>query len=140
MFKIKKIFIVFLIFILQSCGILNIWKNRNHEIRKSYYEDGSIEYKSSYFNNKLDGETYYYDTKGNLLTYAEYENGSLHGISKGFYKTGNIKYICNYFYSHKHGEEKFYHENGQLQSILEYNYGKESKEIIRWNEKGELLY
>ena len=40
MFKIKKIFIVFLIFILQSCGILNIWKNRNHEIRKSYYEDG----------------------------------------------------------------------------------------------------
>ena len=60
--------------------------------------------------------------------------------SGGRVKTGNIKYLCNYFYGHKHGEEKFYHENGQLQSILEYNYGKESKEIIRWNEKGELLY
>ena len=140
MFKIKKICIVFLIFILQSCGILNIWKNRNHQIRKSYYEDGSIEYESSYFNEKLDGATYYYDNKGLLQTYSEYENGSLHGISKKFYKSGNILYECNYFYGHKHGEEKFYHENGQIQSLIEYNYGNEIKKIIRWNEKGELLY
>ena len=139
MLKIHKIFILsFIIF--QSCGIINLWSGKDYEIRESYYQDGSVEYKSSYFNNKLDGETYYYDAEGNLLTYAEYENGSLHGISKGFYQTGEVKYVCNYFYGHKHGEEKFYHENGQLQSILEYNYGKESKEIIRWDEKGDLLY
>ena len=77
---------------------------------------------------------------GTLLTYAEYGNGSLNGLSKGFYPSGAIKYSCTYFYGHKHGEEKFYHENGQVQSIVRYDYGQETEGMIRWNEKGELIY
>ena len=141
MFKNQNLFLLcVLILSFQNCGILNFWELRNHEIRKSYYNNGSLEYKSSYFNDKLDGPTYYYSVDGILLTYAEYENGSMHGISKNFYKTGKIQYICSYFHGHKHGEEKFYHENGQVQSLLQYEYGKEINEMIRWNQNGELLY
>ncbi len=136
----KLIIILICILSFQSCGLLNFWKFRKHEIKESYYNNGSLEYKSSYFNDKLDGPTYYYDMNGTLLTYAEYGNGSLNGLSKGFYPSGAIKYSCTYFYGHKHGEEKFYHENGQVQSIVRYDYGQETEGMIRWNEKGELIY
>ena len=141
MFKNKKIFIlaIFILF-LHSCGIFEFWKHRKHDIETSYYNDGSLEYKTSYFNNKLDGPSYYYSIDGILLTYAEYQNGSLHGISKSYYSTGGIKYNCGYLHGHKHGDEKFYHKNGQVQSLIKYNYGEQVEEIIRWNEKGELLY
>ena len=56
------------------------------------------------------------------------------------YPSGVIKYSCTYFYGHKHGEEKFYHQNGKVQSLVKYNYGTEVEDMIRWNEKGELIY
>ena len=141
MFKSQKLFILYMLtLIIHNCGLINLWENRDHEIKKSYYDDGSLEYKSSYFNNKLDGASYYYNIEGSLLTYAEYENGSLHGMSKNFYQTGEIQYSCSYFHGHKHGDEKFYHKNGQPQSLIKYEYGKEVSEMIRWSEKGELLY
>ena len=136
--KLLTVFIFILIF--QNCGFINFWKHRNHDVKESYYSDGSLEYKSTYFNDKLDGPTWYYSPEGVLLTYAEYVNGSMHGISKSFYETNELKYICSYFHGHKHGEEKFYYKNGQIQSLVKYEYGKEIEEIIRWNEKGELLY
>ena len=137
MFKKQQIFIICFILIFQSCSLVKIWKHRKHDIRKSYYDNGSLEYQSSYFNDKLDGPTYYYDINGTLLTYL---NGSLHGISESYYITGEIKYSCLYSYGHKNGEERFYHQNGQLQSLSKYDYGKQIGELIRWNEKGELLY
>ena len=141
MLKNQKLIIIFIcIFSVQSCGLLDFWKFRQHEIRESYYNDGSLEYKSSYFNDKLDGPTYYYDINGVVITYAEYSNGSLNGISKGYYSSGGIKYSCTYFYGYKHGEEKFYHKNGKVQSLVKYDYGTEVGDMIRWNEKGELIY
>tara|TARA_Y100001968_G_C19150306_1_gene615836 strand:+ start:124 stop:609 length:486 start_codon:yes stop_codon:yes gene_type:complete len=141
MFKNQKLIIILVcIFSTQSCSLLDFWKFRQHEIRESYYNNGSLEYKSSYFNDKLDGPTYYYDINGVLITYAEYSNGSLNGISKSFYPSGKIKYSCTYFYGHKHGEEKFYHNNGKEQSLVKYDYGVQVDDIIRWNEKGELIY
>jgi len=141
MLKNQKLFILCVFILgLHSCGIFNIWEFRKHEIRESYYNNGSLEYKSSYFNNKLDGPTYYYDINGILLTYSEYTNGSLDGLSESFYLTGNLKYNCFYFHGHKHGDEKVYHKNGKIQSLVKYEYGKEVKAIIRWNKKGELLY
>ena len=137
----QKLFItVIVVLTFQSCGIFNFFDRKDHEVKESYYPDGSLEYKSTYFNDKLDGPTWYYSPKGILVTYAEYVNGSMHGISKSFYETNELKYICNYFHGHKHGDEKFYYKNGQIQSLVKYEYGKEIKEIIRWNEKGELLY
>ena len=119
MLRKQKLFIIF-IFILsfQNCGILSFWKHRKHDVRKSYYSNGSLEYKSTYFNDKLDGPTWYYSPDGELLTYAEYVNGSIHGVSKSFYKTNQLKYSCAYFHGHKHGEEKFYYRNGQTQSLI----------------------
>jgi len=141
MIKSQKLFILYILtLIIHNCGLINLWENRNHEIKKSYYNDSSLEYKSSYLNSKLDGPSYHYSIDGTLLSYAEYNNGSIHGIWKIFYNTGEIKYSCSYFHSHKHGEEKFYHKNGQAQSLIKYDYGKEISTIIRWDENGELLY
>ena len=141
MLKNQKLFILCILTVsIHNCGLLNFWENRNYEIRKSYYDDSSLEYKSSYLNNKLDGSSYHYSLNGTLLSYAEYTNGSLHGISKNYYRTGEIQSSCLYFHSHKHGEEKFYYKNGQLQSLIKYDYGKEISTIIRWDENGELLY
>ena len=141
MFNNQKLFILCILTLgIHNCGLLDFWENRNHEIRESYYDDSSLEYESSYLNDKLDGPSYHYSFDGILLSYAEYANGSLHGIWKIFYDTGEIKYSCSYFYGHKHGEEKFYHKNSQVQSLIKYDYGKEISTIIRWDENGELLY
>jgi len=141
MFKKQKLFYLFILILsVQSCGLLNFWKNRNHEIRESYYNDGTLEYNSSYFNNKLDGPSYYYSIHGILLSYSEYSNGSAHGIWKNFHDTGEIRYSCSYFYGNKHGEEKFYYKNGEVQSLTKYTYGDETSPIIRWNKNGELLF
>ena len=86
MFKIQKLFILFILTLsLHNCGLLNFWENSNYEIRKSYYNNSLLEYKSSYLNNKLDGPSYHYSIDGTLLSYAEYDNGSIHGIWKIFY-------------------------------------------------------
>ena len=141
MFKNKTLPILcILILSIQNCGLFNSWENRDYEIIKSYYEDGSLEYKSSYLNNELDGPSSYYDIHGNLLSYAEYVDGSPHGIWKNFYSSGQIQYSCYYFHGHKHGEEKFYHKNGEIQSLVKYDYGEEISGIIRWDQNGELLY
>ena len=141
MLKNQKLFVIcIIIFTIQNCGLIDLWKNRNHEIRKSHYNNGTLEYESSYLNNKLDGPSYHYNIGGMLISYAEYVNGSPHGIWKIFYDSGKLKYTCSYFYAHKDGEEKFYHENGQMQSLIKYEYGKVISDIIRWDENGELLY
>ena len=141
MLKNQKLFVIcIIIFTIQNCGLINLWENRNHEIRKSHYNNGILEYESSYLNDKLDGPSYHYNIDGILISYAEYVNGSPHGIWKIFYDTGKLKYTCSYFYAHKDGEEKFYHKNGQVQSLIKYEYGKEISDIMRWNENGELLY
>ena len=127
-------------FIIQNCGVISLWKNRNHNIRESYYNNGKLEYNSSYLNDKLDGPSYHYNQDETLISYAEYSNGSPHGIWKIFYNSGELKYSCSYFYGNKHGEEKFYHNNGQTQSLVKYEYGKEISEISRWKKNGELLY
>jgi len=136
----KLLVICIIIFTIQNCGLIDLWKNRNHEIRTSHYNKGALEYESSYLNDKLDGPSYHYNVDGILISYAEYVNGSPHGIWKIFYDTGKLKYTCSYFYSHKDGEEKFYHKNGQIQSLIKYEYGKEISDIMRWDENGELLY
>ena len=141
MLKNQKIFILCVFaLIIQSCGFIDLWKNRNHEIRKSHYNNGTLEYNSSYLNDKLDGPSYHYNLNGILISYAEYSNGSPHGIWKIFYDSGKLKYSCSYLYGHKHGEEKFYHDNGQIQSLMKYDYGNEISNIIRWDKNGELLY
>ena len=141
MLKKQKLFMIcIIIFTIQNCGLINLWENRNHEVRKSYYDNGAVEYESSYLNDKLDGPSYHYNVDGILISHAEYVNGSPHGIWKIFYNSGKLKYTCSYFYSHKNGEEKFYHENGQIQSLIKYEFGEEISDIIRWDENGELLY
>ena len=141
MSKSQNIFFISILLIgFQNCGLLSFWKTKEHEIRPSYYNDGSLEYESSYLNNKLDGPSYHYNVGGMLISYAEYVNGSPHGIWKIFYDSGKLKYACSYSNAHKDGEEKFYHENGQMQSLIKYEYGKVISDIIRWDENGELLY
>ena len=86
MFKNRTLFIVYILILsVQGCGLIDFWENRNHEIRISHYDNGFLEYKSSYFNDKLDGPSYYYNSDGMLLSYAEYKNGSPHGTWKTFY-------------------------------------------------------
>ena len=141
MFKNQTLLLLcILTFSIQNCGLLNLWKDKDHQIIESYYHDGSLEYKSSYLNNKLDGPSYHYNIHGTLVSYAEYANGSPHGIWKIFYNSGEIQYSCYYSYGHKHGEEKFYHKNGQVQSLIKYGNGKEISKIIRWDQNGKLLY
>ena len=141
MFSKSKIFIIYtFVLFIQNCGLIDLWQNRYHEVRESYYNTGMLEYSSSYLDDKLDGPSYHYNIEGVLVSYAEYSKGSTHGLWEIFYDSGELKYSCTYFYGHKHGEEKFYHDNGQIQSLIKYDYGKEISDIMRWDENGELLY
>ena len=75
MLKNQKIFILCVFaLIIQSCGFIDLWKNRNHEIRKSHYNNGTLEYNSSYLNDKLDGPSYHYNLNGILISYPSTVN------------------------------------------------------------------
>ena len=57
-----------------------------------YYINGKKEHEATYKNNKIDGESKYWNENGNLILEENYSNGKLNGIIKSFYPNGNLKH------------------------------------------------
>ena len=108
------------------------------QVVRSYYDNGNIEYKSFYLNDKLDGPTYYYSKSNHLISYTEYKQGYFHGKSILYFKNGHIKLESLYKDGHLHGQENYYYRNGNLKLRNVYNFGVKMK-TIRWKENGILI-
>ena len=110
------------------------------EMKRSYYTNGTLEYESTYFNDRLDGYSKYWDDLGSLISHVEYMNGQPHGFWNTYYNNGQVKISTVYFHGKKHGEEKSYYENGQLKSLGIYVYDQLVEDIVRWKKNGDLIY
>jgi S1-C subfamily serine protease len=98
-----------------------------------YFQNGKIEQKRYYYNNKINGEnTYYYDN-GQIESIANYDGGDLDGTYQQWYKTGKPK-ITAYYEAGSLVENKFieYDENGL--GALVYNENFEANKDV-WEAK-----
>ena len=75
----------------------------------SYYTNGQIWSKGSYFNDKETGKFYSYYRNGQLEEEKEYTNGTRSGNTIQYYENGNIKI------------EYLNHNNGNKTRITSYN-------------------
>lgn len=90
----------------------------------SYYDNGKIQNKGRYDQDKFIGEWITYDEKGKLRVKEQYQNNLLHGLKKTYYPTGKLFSKGEYVEGDLTGRYHLYFENGRLHKIVEY---KESK-------------
>ena len=74
------------------------------ELHQSFYSNGMMEYEAEIRNGIPDGKVKYWNIEGKLVTYANYENGKLHGTSTRFHENGELASMIEYFYGEINGE------------------------------------
>ena len=128
-------------FLITNCSTIQFNKNKTTKhVKESFYNNGQIEYKAEYFNNKLDGITTYWSIDGILISESSYSNGKPHGKWIKYHPNKNLFYEVIYFYGKKDGKEIWYYENGQIKSEQSFKNGKANSDIIRWYPNGKIIY
>lgn len=90
-------------------------KKDNRIIKNKYYNNGVIEYKIPYLNDKIDGTLKKYNSKGVLLAEVSYKNNKPDGRSKLYYENGKLEFEI----IAKDGVNSFtkqYYKSGKLKS------------------------
>jgi antitoxin component YwqK of YwqJK toxin-antitoxin module len=152
---IKTIGFIFVISLFMNCSTRKLvrerWPNYSPKVievhdKKSprrvetyYFLNGNVETEISYFGNKLDGLSRYWNIKGLLISESNYLNGLPHGFWIYYQQNGNLLKVEEYQFGQKHGYERYYHENGILKSEIKYVNGKIFSQIIRWDSNGNIL-
>jgi S1-C subfamily serine protease/antitoxin component YwqK of YwqJK toxin-antitoxin module len=100
-----------------------------------YFQNGKIEQKRYYINNKINGKnTFYYDN-GQIAQEANYDRGVYIGLYQQWYKTGKLK-ITAYYEQGNLVENKYieYDENGLGALVFNENFVLNKR---NWEIKGE---
>ena len=85
-----------------------------HGLYKQYYENGSLEYMSTYKNGKLDGEYKEWSEKGILVEHSYYKDSLLHGEYNLYYASGKLFREGVYINGKREGEFKEWYSDRQL--------------------------
>ncbi|MGM0582847.1 MAG: hypothetical protein ACQES1_10905 [Bacteroidota bacterium] len=116
----------------------------NYEIKRNYYEDGSLKTRATYLDGKMDGIRREYDRQGNIKEAYVMDQGKV--VEKGiidksgqrqddfeeYYKTGQLKAKGQYSDGIKVGEWNYYFPNGEVEQRGEYNENGEAVGLWRW--------
>jgi len=106
------------------------------DIRKEFYNDGTIKIIGSYNDGEKQGTFREYDKQGNIINGYIYKNnektgegivdkeGKRQGDWKLYYKTGELKAEGKYVDGKKEGKWKYYFQTGQKKQIGEYRKGQ----------------
>ena len=136
-----KNIIIFLILILFSaCFYKETTAVEKFYTKKSYYNNGQLEYQSEMLDNVLHGETKYWYENGVLKSFANYTNGKLHGMQNEYFENGLKKYDITFEFGQKHGYENWFYKNGQIKSQKEYFYDQLIGNIYRWDINGNIIF
>lgn len=113
------------------------WKNgKSDGYNESTYDDGSVRFKGTYVNEKLEGEVFNY-YKDTLSSFNNYKNGKRQGASKEYHKNGTLFAEGSYDNSDKVGVWEFYREDGSLASIEEYSNSGRLKDLTFYETNGD---
>ena len=94
------------------------------EIRKRFYENGSLEEESEYEGNRLHGTVKRYFPNGQLKEVMTYLRGVAEGPCRWYYQNGKLKREMNYVSGELSGEMKAYYESGVLKETWEFEKGE----------------
>jgi len=115
--------LVLLILVLTIIGCTNV--------KKKFYEDGSIKSTSELKDGIKHGAMKKYHSNGKLSLEVDYVQGKREGIQKEYYKSGILKGEIEIKNNIKLGLMKRYDEDGVLASISEYKDDKKNG-YVRW--------
>lgn len=96
---------------------------------------------TSYVNGVLNGKSFEFDHRRQIIEEATYVNGILNG-KKGSYKFGRPKLEEYYLDGERHGSYRKYYESGKdqgkISQTIEYVEGKIDGKVMHYNAEGEV--
>jgi antitoxin component YwqK of YwqJK toxin-antitoxin module len=134
-------------------GVLqkNTKETRKLDIRKDYYDSGTLKSVSTYYNGKLEGTMRIYNDSGIIIGSKQYINGVLtnegildeYGLQQGLWKEydseGELRAVGAYENGKKTGIWKFYYSNGVIEQVGSFFKGKPHGEWIWYFANGSTL-
>ncbi len=120
-----------------------------YKITRGYYQDGNIEYETSFKNFQGDlggwffrkhGRCVIYWENGNLKVERYYKNSKKHGTSKTFYSNGNLEKQITYKNDKFDGKKIFKYENGNIKEESVYKDGSLVSNHITYDENGDVKH
>jgi antitoxin component YwqK of YwqJK toxin-antitoxin module len=84
------------------------------DVRKSFYENGSLESELSYQNGMLNGSSTWYYPNGNLQQETNYKDNKLEGLSKRWHENGRMQSEVYYRNNLKDSSSKTFNESGLI--------------------------
>lgn len=79
----------------------------------TYYDNGQIQTKIPYVNDKRHGIKKEYDENGRLESKIPYVNGERHGVEKEYYENGKLKLKKPYKEGRRYGYGGYYDDKGK---------------------------
>lgn len=134
-------------------GVLqkNTKETRKLDIRKDYYDSGSLKSVSTYYNGKLEGIMRVYNDSGLIIGSKQFANGILinegildeRGLQQGIWKEydsdGVLRAIGSYDNGKKTGIWKYFFSSGVIEQVGSYFKGKPDGEWNWFFANGSLL-
>lgn len=104
----------------------------------SFYEDGTLHRKESYYNGKLQDSSLTYYPNGQLYQARFYHENKRAGIHKAWYPNGQLKFWYTFHNGLNHGNHKEWSSKGTLLKDFNYKMGFESGSQKLWDINGKI--
>ena len=104
----------------------------------SYYENGQLEFKGNFTNNKRNGEHVDYYKNGQILSKINYIDDVEDGEYISYYENGQVESKREYIKGLENGEHISYYQNGQLMIVEVFANGNR-KSVTRYSGSSLLL-
>lgn len=108
-------------------------------LKKDYYDDGTIKSELCYADGKLNGVCTWYFPNGKKQLEAGYKDNQMHGQLKRWYENGNLMEECWYKEGVQDSVYRTYFLIGGLASEGYYVDGKLNGDFKRWFDDGHLF-
>ncbi|MFL5729494.1 MAG: toxin-antitoxin system YwqK family antitoxin, partial [Cytophagaceae bacterium] len=110
----------------------------SQEIKKEYYENGSVKIEYTEVNGNPDGLVKLYYESGELQGKLNFSNGKQNGASLIYYKSGALMKQISYLDGRQVDTMKIFYESGPLQEISIVKNGKKEGNYVSYYENGNL--
>ena len=86
--------------------------------RISYHSNGNPFGESGLKNNRIHGNFWVWNSKGNLIKHGVQINGKMNGLYTEYYSNGKTKMEGDYLHGEKTGTWTYWDENGNVERII----------------------
>lgn len=112
--------------------------NKETDVIKQYYMDGTLARETPFQNGKEHGVSRCYFMNGFVQAEIYFEYGKRNGFSREYYENGLLKAELSYKNDELNGYSKTYHKNGNIETEAFYKNGKLEGPAKNYYQSGEL--